>query len=73
MTITQKELYDENKKPVLKEGEALTNGRMFPLEDGETGEGIGLTEKVFFCLHYWAQENQGVMIELGCPGNDKKK
>ena len=45
MTITQKELYDENKKPVLKEGEALTNGRMFPLEDGETGEGIGLTEK----------------------------
>ena len=45
---------------------------MFPLNDGENGEGTGLTKDVFFCLHYWAQEHQGVMIELGCPGNTTK-
>ena len=68
---THAQLYDEDVKPVLKEGEALTDGRMYPVSL-PSGESAGLTTNVFWCLHYWAQEHQGIMIELGCPGNNLK-
>ena len=71
MNITAEELANEDVQPTLKEGEVLSNGRYFPLTT-ETGESTRLDREVFWCLHYWAQSNQGVLLELGCPGNEVK-
>ena len=71
MSITAEELANEDVQPTLKEGEVLSDGRYFPLLT-ETGESTGLDGEVFWCLHYWAQNNQGVLLELSCPGNEVK-
>ena len=71
MSITAEELANEDVQPTLKEGELLSDGRYFPLLT-EMGESTGLDGEVFWCLHYWAQNNQGVLLELSCPGNGVK-
>ena len=25
---------------------------------------------IFWCLHFWAQGNQGILLEFGCPHNN---
>ena len=71
ITITAEQLADENVKPVLKDGEALSDAREFPLLT-KSGKSTGLDEEVMWLLHFWVKGNQGVLIELGCPGNTKE-
>ena len=66
--ISAQRLADENVKPVLNEGETLSNARVFPLNT-DSGQGTGLDADTFWCLHFWAQGNQGILLEFGCPHN----
>ena len=68
VVITAEQLTDESTKPVLKEGEALSEAREFPLVT-DLGSSTGLDTEVIWLLHYWAQGHQGVMLEFGCPDN----
>ena len=68
MVITHAEMTDEKVKPVLQTGEALSDARAFPLINA-AGKQTGLNLEIIWLLHYWAQNNQGVLIELGDPNN----
>ena len=68
VVITHAELTDENVKPVLQTGEALSDARAFPLINA-AGQQTGLDLETVWLLHYWAQNNQGILIELGNPNN----
>ena len=68
VTITAAQLADESTKPVLQEGEALSEAREFPLWT-DLGSITGLDTEVIWLLHYWVQGHQGVMLEFGCPDN----
>ena len=69
--ISAEKLADENEKPVLQEGEALSDARDFPLLT-ESGKSTGLDKEIIWLLHYWAQGDQGILLEFGCPGNTKE-
>ena len=71
VVITAEQLANEDVKPVLQEGEALSEARDFPLNTAE-GQSTGLNLEVVWCLHFWAQNNQGIMLEFGCPNNKKE-
>ena len=68
VVITHAELTNEKVKPVLQTGEALSDARAFPLINA-AGQQTGLNLEIIWLLHYWAQNNQGVLIELGDPNN----
>ena len=68
VVITAEQLANEDVKPVLQEGEALSEARDFPLNTAE-GQSTGLNLEVVWCLHFWAQNNQAIMLEFGCPNN----
>ena len=68
MVVTQEELTDRSVKPVLQAGEALSDARTFPLNNA-AGQPTGLDSGVMWLMHYWAQNNQGILIEIGEPNN----
>ena len=68
VVITQEELTDRSVQPVLKEGEALSDARTFPLTNA-AGQPTGLDRAIIWLMHYWAQNDQGILIEIGDPNN----
>ena len=68
MVVTQEELTDKSVKPVLQAGEALSDARTFPLNNA-AGQQTDLDSDFIWLLHYWAQNNQGILIEIGEPNN----
>ena len=68
VVVTHAELTDKNVKPVLRTGEALSDARTFPLNNA-AGQRTGLDSEIIWLLHYWAQNDQGILIEIGDPNN----
>ena len=71
VVVTHAELTNENVKPVLRTGEALSDARTFPLINA-AGQQTGLDQETVWLLHYWTQNNKGILIELGDPNNVTK-
>ena len=66
--ISAPRLTDETVKPVLNDGEKLSNARVFPMYT-DSGQKTGLDADIFWCLHFWAHGDQGILLEFGCPHN----